>query len=159
MRPLFSLSFLALFSLIGIVSCNPSTINTEFMDMYTLDQEEFNVGKFIGKPVFLNMWATWCKPCVEEFPSIQKMKNEMEKEGWKFVFVSAEDFAKIDGFKKVKPYNFDYYHSKKKFSEYGVNAIPQTYILNKKGEVVMSYMGGMDWNSEANKNELRELVK
>lgn len=127
--------------------------------METLEEKEFKVHSYAGSPVFLNLWATWCKPCVEEFPSIQKMKTEMEKEGWKFVIVSDEKIEKIQGFKNRMPYDFDYYHMKKRFKEFGVNAIPQTYILNRDGEVVMSYMGGMDWNSEANKNELRDLIK
>ncbi len=159
MKFFLSRTCFVVFCLLALFSCNPSTIKTEFLDMETLSETEFKVSSYEGSPVFLNLWATWCKPCVEEFPSVQKMKTEMEKEGWKFVIVSDEKIDKIKGFKSRMPYDFDYYHMKKRFSEFGVNSIPQTYILNKKGEVVMSYMGGMDWNSEANKNELRDLIK
>jgi len=145
--------------LILFVCCNPSTIKTEFLDLETLDAQEFKVTDLEGSPVFLNLWATWCKPCVEEFPSIQKMKTEMEKEGWKFVIASDEAIPKIEAFKARNSYDFEYLHLKKRLSEFGINSIPQTYIINKKGEVVMSYMGGMDWNSQANKDDLRELVK
>jgi len=147
------------FLILVLVGCNPSTIKTEFLDLESLSEKPFKVSDYEGSPVFLNLWATWCKPCVEEFPSIQKMKTEMEKEGWKFVIASDEPISRIKAFKGRYPYDFDYLHLKKRLSEFGINSIPQTYILNKKGEVVMSYMGGMDWNSEDNKNDLRDLVK
>jgi len=144
---------------IGSWNCNPPTIKTEFLEIETLSGEPFKVSSLQGKPVFLNVWATWCRPCIEEFPFIDNLKKTFEKEGWKFVIVSDEKSEKIKSFETKTSFSFDYYKMKNRMQDFGITEIPQTYIINAKGEVVKSYTGANKWDSEQMMNELRDLIK
>lgn len=130
----------------------------EILAINDLDSEPFAISELKG-PAFINLWATWCLPCIMEFPSIQEIKEEMEPEGWNFLFVSTEEIEKIKKFQEENDFDFRYYHMSKKFREYGVTHLPYTYIVNAKGDVVMNYEGSKDWSTEASKRELRDLVK
>lgn len=119
---------------------------------YTLDD-------FSGKPVFLNFYTTWCKPCLKEFPSIVNASKELEKDGFIFLAVSDENPNKIT--KYQQRYNIDLnflrlHHPMREDLE--VHTIPTTYILNTKGEVVFTKVGEYEWDSPESIAMFRELV-
>ena len=77
---------LGLFFLLGVIACKDAekhkldsveslqtTIDT--VRLISLNEQPVDIKKYKGKTVFINFWATWCKPCLEEMPSIQKAKE------------------------------------------------------------------------------------
>ncbi len=106
-----------------------------------------------GKVVLINFWATWCKPCVKEFPELVKLYNNYKDKNFQLVFISADVPEEIDS--KVVPFlrsqNVDfisYYNNFDKPEEL-INyidknwegAIPSTYIYDKEGNLTSNILG------------------
>ncbi|MDR4950980.1 TlpA disulfide reductase family protein [Chryseobacterium sp. ES2] len=112
-----------------------------------------------GGITVVNVWATWCQPCVEEIPAFQKIATENNH--IKFVFLSLdEDQKKLEMFLTKHPINDitfknkDYIETIKTFlggnGVMGYSVIPQTFII-KDGKVVDKSMGGIDYQNFTDK--------
>ncbi|CAM3566628.1 TlpA family protein disulfide reductase [Zobellia roscoffensis] len=119
-----------------------------------LDGEVHSFQDKKGEVVFLNLWATWCKPCLEEIPDLQMLFNDYGNKV-NFMLVSQEEFGRVINFVQKRGYNLPFYYSKNQVPEiFRSSTIPTTYILNKDGKIVMAENGAVDWNGD----EIRELL-
>lgn len=111
-----------------------------------------------GKVIFINMWATWCAPCLAEMPSINKLYKEMGDEVV-FVMLSLDDdFETAKAFDVRKRYNFPIYSLASNMPEmYDSSTIPTTYIVDAQGNLVLTHSGMADYNSAKFKKFLRSL--
>ena len=70
-----------------------------------------------GKVIFMNVWATWCPPCVAEMPGINELYNDIDKDKIAFIMLSLDqDFQKAIDYKKKKEYDFEIYKSIEPYS-------------------------------------------
>lgn len=102
------------------------------------------------KPVVINFWATWCAPCVEEFPYIMELHEQYEGQ-FKLIFVSGDFEEARDNalaFLKKQGVDFETYFKTGKdhefitaISEEWTGALPFTIVYNKEGEVSASWEG------------------
>ena len=105
-----------------------------------------------GKVVFLNFWATWCPPCREELPSIDRL-YQVYGNNPDFVIVAvngeAEGAETVPKFLKEHPHAFPIYLDADGSAQksYGVTGYPETYIIGKDGIVVGKVIGSYDWSS------------
>jgi thiol-disulfide isomerase/thioredoxin len=127
--------------------------------MRTLGGEEVRLSDLRGKVVFLNVWATWCPPCVGELPSIEKLAQSLKGEEVAFVLVSQEQAEVVRKFAENKQLRLPFYVSfgppPKVFE---TNAIPATFVLNRRGEVVYQRIGSADWDTDKCRRFLRGLL-
>ncbi len=108
-----------------------------------------------GKVVVLNFWATWCPPCVEETPALNRLQQYIASRNGVVVGVAAdEDQAIYEKFLREKGVIFTTYRdpgTKDEHSpiaqEYGTAMYPETYIIDRKGVIVRKIIGTQDWNS------------
>ncbi len=108
-----------------------------------------------GKVVVLNFWATWCPPCVEETPALNRLQQYIASRNGVVVGVAAdEDQAIYEKFLREKGVIFTTYRdpgTKDEHSpiaqEYGTSMYPETYIIDRKGVIVRKIIGAQDWNS------------
>jgi len=111
-----------------------------------------------GKVIFLNFWATWCAPCIAEMPSINKLHKEM---GDEIVFVLLsfdDDFEKAKAFIKRKDYNLPIYTLGSGLpATFNSSALPTTYIIDKKGNIVLTHKTMADYNTKEFKKFLDNL--
>ena len=98
---------------------------------------------YIGKPLVVNYWATWCAPCRAEFPEFEKTKQQYGEEV-NFIMISDEPIEKITKFSQSNPYTFTYLKSSKDLSSYGINTRPTTYFYNSKGILVAKETASLD---------------
>lgn len=111
-----------------------------------------------GKVVFINFWATWCPPCIAEMPSIQALYDDY-KDKVVFIFSTSDDFETIQTFKEKRNFTFEVYRPSRNIpSELETSSIPRTFIINKKGEIVVDKSGAVDWNSERVRTQLDQLL-
>ena len=99
------------------------------------------------KPVFINVWATWCKPCIEEMPSIEalyeKYKNEVQ-----FVILTFQELEKVRPFLENQQWNLPAYIADESDFPFTPKIIsyPTTIIL-KDGKIAFVKTGGSDWSA------------
>ncbi|WP_323027025.1 TlpA disulfide reductase family protein [Gelidibacter japonicus] len=111
-----------------------------------------------GKVIFMNLWATWCPPCIAEMPSIDKLHKDMGDEV-AFVMLSLDkDFELAKAFDKRKGYNMPIYAPASNLPPmYQSSAIPTTYVIDAKGNLALTHKGMADYNDEGFKKFLRSL--
>lgn len=104
---------------------------------------------FQGKPLVLNLWATWCVPCIREMPALDAMAGDTPKVQVVAVSQDLDGMAKVQpffdahGFKHLEPYlDSDTGLS----TDFGAN-LPLTILYDSKGKEVWRVAGGMDWTS------------
>lgn len=122
-----------------------------------LEKNSIGLKQYEGKTIFLNFWATWCKPCIVEMPFIENAQNILEKEEVIFLLASGETVEEITEFKVSHDYKFNYVRVENS-EELDVQALPTTYIFNAEGKLVFSEMGSRKWDDSININMIRKIV-
>lgn len=128
--------------------------------MKTTSGDDFDFSSVKGKVVFLNLWATWCPPCVGEMPSIQKLYDKYaDHPEVAFVMVSNESPDIIKAFKDKKGYTFPVYSSLSETpAAFFTRSIPTTYVIDKEGKIVVREVGAMNWGGKKMEKILQELI-
>ncbi len=117
-----------------------------------------------GRVVVLNIWATWCGPCVQELPSLDRLQKVLEADNV-LVVALAQDRAPqkiVPGFlQKLKVVNLQSFYDPngKAVELLRIPVLPTTLILDKDGKEVARIIGALDWSSEENVRRVRGLIK
>ena len=160
---------IAVILLIGIAGCKgkekdkPNVSNLfesgiDSIHLKNLNNSPIDLGQYQGKTVFINFWATWCKPCLEEMPSIQAAMNKLKNENIVFLFASDEAPDQIENFKINYNYNFNYVKVENP-EELSITTLPTTYIFNPKGKLVFSEIGYRKWDDKNNIDLILKTTK
>ena len=111
-----------------------------------------------GKVVFLNLWATWCPPCVAEFGDIDELYKSY-KDKVEFVLISSDEVSKIMAFLDKKGYAISSnIYVEQLPSVFQSKTIPATFIISKNGELVVKKKGAAKWNGEKSRALLDKLI-
>jgi len=135
--------------------------NVSFRDP---DGGEISIADFKGVPVLVNLWASWCGPCIKELPTLEKLADAHLKDGQLGVIAVSQDIGpqssvtaflatlKIDG--------LGAYHDPEMAlsGALGVQVMPTTVLYDRQGREVWRYVGDMDWTSEEAAKLLAEAV-
>jgi len=118
---------------------------------------------FSGKVVVLNLWATWCAPCVRELPSLDRLQAAMAGEGLAVVAVSVDR----GGAETVRPY-FDrlgianlaiYVDTENRLGGIlGLEVLPSTIIISRTGTMVGNLIGAAEWDAPEAQALLRHYL-
>jgi cytochrome c biogenesis protein CcmG/thiol:disulfide interchange protein DsbE len=124
--------------------------------MHTLDD-------YKGQVVLLNIWGTFCLPCRDEMPSIEKLHKAMAPQGLKVVAVSMDDPGfqdKIRAFVKEFGLTFQilYDPSGKITNDYQTTGVPETFVIARDGVIRKKVIGASDWNSASNRALIAQLL-
>jgi thiol-disulfide isomerase/thioredoxin len=105
---------------------------------------------FKGKTVFLNIWATWCGPCVTEMPSIARLAGNPRLEGKNIQFVCVstdEDLDSVRLFVADKKWPMTILHARSLPPIFTTDGIPATFIIAPDGRIVAAQVGSSDWDN------------
>ncbi len=158
---------IAVLFILGTVSCkgkekeivaSQSGTDIEKVQLTDLNGQLLNIKQYAGKTVFINFWATWCKPCIAEMPSIEKAKNKLSDQNIVFLLASNESLQEIEDFKNSNSYTSAYVRIEN-MEALNIQAIPTTYIYNPDGKLVFSEMGYRNWDDSVNINLILKIVK
>jgi thiol-disulfide isomerase/thioredoxin len=165
MRIITSLSFLLLIacgteqSQEGAYTIDTTKPLVERIRLIDLEGNELPLEGFKGKTVFLNFWATWCKPCLKEMPSMDRAYQQLSEENIVFIVASDEDMKKIKKYASGKDYAFQFAQLQGDIFDLDIKALPTTFIINPEGAIVYNEVGAREWDEPANITMLKKLIK
>jgi cytochrome c biogenesis protein CcmG, thiol:disulfide interchange protein DsbE len=163
MKKIAALTFLFLTVILAQAQDKVLFTQLPAVDVKLMNGERVNTSTFSnnGKPIIIDFWATWCKPCIEELNAIHDLYPDWQKEtGVKVITISIDDartMTRVAPFVNGKGWNYEsYVDPNGDFKRaMNVNMPPHTFVLNGKGEVVWQHVGF----AEGNEAELYEVVK
>lgn len=132
--------------------------------MLAEDGSLLNLDRFRGKLVLLNFWATWCPPCVNELPALNRLQELVKSESFAVVALSIDE-ARIDvpvsfvrrlGLKNLSVYHDFTGRMQEAFPLYG---LPITYLIDQDGLVVGYIVGAAEWDSPEALEFLRHYIR
>ena len=167
--PIAALAILALaFGVVWVQSSKyePLTVGKTAPDFQLVDMQDRDVrlSDYRGKVVFLNFWATWCKPCREEMPSMEVLYKNFEDQGLIVLAVSIDRVTtKRDIPPFIKSMNLSFPvlidswgKTDKPYKRMGV---PETFIIDRQGVIREIVIGPRDWTLVDNLKILTALLK
>ena len=115
-----------------------------------------------GQVVVLNFWATWCPPCRQEMPSMERLYTRFRDQGLVLLGVDIrESRESVAAF--VKEYGLSFPialdFSGITSGQYGIQAIPTTYIINRSGNIIAQVIGSIEWDTPAALEAFELLLK
>jgi len=166
---LVSIAILALvFGLVWMQSSKyePLTVGKVAPDfkLPDLNEKDIRLSDFRGKVVFLNFWATWCKPCREEMPSMEILYKNFEKDGLVILAISIDRVTtKKDIPPFVKALNLTFPILIDSWGQtdkrYKLMGVPETYIIDQQGILREKVIGPRDWTMLDNLQVVTQLLK
>lgn len=133
-----------------------SEINVSDIELTDLEGNPIGWEALQGKKVFLNFWATWCKPCIIEMPSMHEAAKQL---GDDYVFLAAsyEDMEKIKKFADKRDFAFQFVHTKTPIQKLQIHSLPTTFLINSEGELVETVIGSREWDETEAIDQLKAL--
>ena len=144
----------AVFSLVWLQSAKyePLAVGKSAPDfsLSDLNDKPIRLSDYRGKVVFLNFWATWCKPCREEMPSMEILNKNFEKDGLIILAVSIDRVTTtkdippfVKGMNLTFPVLIDSWGKTDK--PYKRMGVPETFIIDQQGIIQEIVIGPRDW--------------
>jgi cytochrome c biogenesis protein CcmG, thiol:disulfide interchange protein DsbE len=137
----------------------------------TLAGERASLADYRGRVVLLNIWATWCPPCVEEMPALQRLHDQLEPDGFSVVAVSVdaapgsvgvfgERGGDVQAFVDSFGLSFPVLHdpSGNIQRRYNTPGLPASIIIDRAGRIRQKVLGAREWDSPDNVARIRELL-
>ena len=120
------------------------------------------LSQYRGKVVFLNFWASWCPPCREEMPSMERLHEVYAGRDFVMLAVNVEqDINDVRAFLQRSPHTFPILLDADARAQglYGVYRFPETFLIDKSGIIVEHYLGARDWSSVDFLGKINAMLK
>jgi len=114
-----------------------------------------------GKVVLLNFWATWCKPCEDEMPAMQRLHQALAGTDFELLAVSTdEERAPVEEFRKRLGLGFPILldPGKEVSVAYQTYRYPESYLIGRDGRILARYIGPRDWDAAVYHDRIRRLA-
>jgi cytochrome c biogenesis protein CcmG/thiol:disulfide interchange protein DsbE len=145
----------------GLVGPGKSAPDFRVEDVRTGD--EVTLADYQGQVVLLNIWATWCKPCELEMPSMQRLHEELGPEGLRIVAVSidVDPAGKVLEWVDARALTFDILHDRRgKIQQiYQTTGVPESFVIDRHGVIVKRQIGAYEWDQPPTVALFRRLLQ
>jgi len=138
-----------LFHELGIINV-PHIAPPVDINLTDINGQQCILSEFKGKIVFLNFWTTWCHECRVEMPSMEKLHRKFKGKDFAMISVNLQEPAsRVKKFLQKYPLTFTILlDTKGKIAQqFGIRAIPTTYILDENGGIIGKSFGSRNWDS------------
>jgi peroxiredoxin len=159
---------------IGRESYQPVITGTELpeFEQVLLDGSEVDLQSYRGKVVLVNVWATWCGPCLQEMPSMQRMYETVDDDDFEILAVSIDapigqrDVAgRLGGDLKAFAHGFglefSILHDPSGSIQrtYQTTGVPESFVIGRDGLIYKKVAGGTEWDLPVNQELVRRLLE
>jgi len=159
---LFLIGSLALF----IVACGEkpvATVGKPAPDFDTVDLKGdiWSLSRLKGKVVFVNFWATWCAPCREEMPSMQRLYVKLPKDKFEMIALfNSDKEPAVKKFVSQLGLTFPILSDEFNFAgpKYGITGLPETFIVDKQGVIREKFIGPAEWDTPETMEMLTKYI-
>lgn len=114
-------------------------------------KNELKLSDLRGNVIFVNFWATWCPPCIDELPSIQRLTKKFEgNPNLRIITILYnDDINRVNYYMKEMNYTFPIYidSNRSAADKFGITGVPETFIIDKKGILRNKVIGPSEWDS------------
>ncbi|MEO8102358.1 MAG: TlpA disulfide reductase family protein [Betaproteobacteria bacterium] len=121
-----------------------------------------SLDEFHGKVVIVNFWATWCEPCMEEMPSLQRLADRLADRNLVVLGVNlGEGEARIKAFTEKAGTTFPILLDRDGVARksWKVNGMPATFVLDGNGRIRLSHVGALDFSDAGIANQIEGLLR
>jgi thiol-disulfide isomerase/thioredoxin len=122
---------------------------------------EHKLSDYRGKVVVINFWATWCDPCREEMPSMQRLQDKLAGKPFAILAVDyGEGAPRVNEFLKKVPVRFTVLLDRdtSAASVWKVKVLPTTLVLDSQHRIRYSVVGDLEWDSPKVEGAIRKLL-
>ncbi|MGD1892774.1 MAG: TlpA family protein disulfide reductase [Cyclobacteriaceae bacterium] len=146
----------------GIFNADSETVEDTESFSYKLRVQDttgayINIADLRGQVLFINIWATWCPPCMAEMPEIAKLYNELGNEVAFLMLSVDKDRMKAKEWVAKQQYPVPVYFLEQLSPELAYEAIPTTWIIDQEGKIVFRHSGMAQYNTSDFRDFLRSL--
>ena len=138
------------------------SVDLKNLEGKTVNSTTFNNG---GKPMVINFWATWCKPCVKELTNVAEVYDDWVKQtGVKVIAISIDDsrsMARVAPFVNGKGWSYEVYCDPNGDFQRAMNVVnpPHTFLIDGKGKIVWQHASYADGDENELYEQIKKLVK
>jgi peroxiredoxin len=129
----------------------------------SLNGKMVRLSDYRGKVVLVNVWATWCPPCVDEMPSLQTLYQAFKDENFEILAVSIDSagLEAVAPFMQKHKLTFPALVTSQTTMEsiYKITGVPETFVVDKNGLLVKKIIGPLNWASPEVFRLIRELLR
>jgi len=133
---------------------------TPSLALRDLQGKEHKLADYRGKVVLLNFWATWCDPCREEMPSMQRLQDKLAGQPFAILAIDyGEGAARISDFLKKIPVRFTVLLDRdtSAATAWKVKVLPTTLVLDPQQRIRYSVVGDLEWDSQSVEDTIKKL--
>jgi thiol-disulfide isomerase/thioredoxin len=130
---------------------------TEGIELTDLVGNPIDLSGLKGKRIILNVWATWCKPCIQEMPSLEELQKSLPEDKYIILLASSEGLDKIKKFKERNSYTLEFVQLITTQESLGIYSLPTTFIIDEKGKLLITENGMRDWGDHEVIKEIEQL--
>ena len=126
-----------------------------------LQGKEHKLADYRGKVVVLNFWATWCDPCREEMPSMQRLQDKLAGKSFAILAIDyGEGAPRIQEFLKKVPVRFTVLLDRdtSAATAWKVKVLPTTLVLDPQQRIRYSVVGDLEWDSQSVEDTIKKLL-
>lgn len=128
-----------------------------------LDGSTFHLDEVKGKVVMMNFWASWCEPCIKEYPSMTRLTNRFEGDLVFLAISNDEDKDEIEKFLgamgEASPHTIVLWDPDRKVADlYGVERLPETFIFRRDQKLDRKVIGQLEWYQEGAVGYMEHLI-
>jgi thiol-disulfide isomerase/thioredoxin len=130
----------------NVTTAEADPFSLEKVRFQQMDGTEFGLSAEQKSYTVLHFWATWCKPCLAEFPELKAALPRLQSDRIAFFLATEEDLDQIRAFEEKRNYGLDFLQLKEAtLADFEVHALPTTLVLDRTGKVVYRHMGQLNW--------------
>jgi len=126
-----------------------------------LDGQSHRLGSYRGRVVLLNFWATWCEPCREEMPGIERLRRSLEGRAFAVLAVNlAEPPSRVRAFLEKMPLGFPVLLDRDAAAAraWQARVLPASFLIGPDGRIRYSHVGEIDWSQDNARRAVAALL-